>query len=1378
MAKHFQWLILFCMLPGSFVSGFAEAGLHFRHLTRNEGLLHDNVTCIAQDSIGYIWFGTHRGLNRYDGYLIDSYRYDNGKINSVYYNRVYNIEIIGHSLWMATEAGIACFDIRKKQYMDVVVENSDDQNFFSQVRALKRGCGDYMWFFTDLNRIRLGKVSYDSIQNKYIISAHKIGDGYEFVSQDNSPKLAFDESGNVWIAGKDQLSCYSRGSDGELYFAGYSDVGGRDVKEMRYENGYLWIASWNKIDKYNVQSVTELKLIQSISYSRRNVSTFYLNDNFIWLGSDYGVLQIEKKENPPTMIEYRHSSLDANSIGNDPNNIFLDRNNNIWVSTWGAGVSYANTSPKLFQIIDYKPAKSEQEIESEFISSIHKSSDGYVYMGTKFGGISRFKSKNRKDVETFCRASQLLPSVTCIQSDAENIFAAVNNTIVIIGKQNKRVEETLYTARYIFGLEFDRFDRLWAATYAGLECFEKQKGLWTKTLTLTTDSQSGLSTNFLHNIYSDKKKNELMVTSARGVNRIIFKDNGDLKNIVSYQAKETNINSLSSNYLWPIDKQNDSVYWIGSMGNGLNRLTLIDLPDGKYDYACEVYGKEDGAPSDDVESLEVDKYGNVWCGGFSLSCFDSKLKRFNVFDISDGLQSYMFGTSSACKDDDGTLYFGGAKGMNYFMPKPNTTDTNTYPVLFSRIYINGKLIDSDIEYFKSLTLKYPDNNFTLDFTSLPFNAGQHIRYRYLLEGYDNEWRYIEMGKEPRVSYQKLPYGTYKLMVGSGGWKDWKDDLSVMTLHVLPPFWWTWQAKLIYLLIVAGLVYLLLKSFLRWMQMKQTLSLQTEREQQKEEMMQLKMRFFTDVSHEFKTPLSIINSAIVELDEEETIPRENKHFGLVKRNSNKLLKLINELLDFHRADIREAHLKTTYVLVQNIIAQIYDEFQAWAAYSGISMTLSMPEKEIWMWLDEEHFGKIVSNILSNSIRYTEAGGSIHVNISTGNVQDKAAYYEASFQCLDDLFRNNHLMITVRDTGVGISEESLPKIFERFHQVESKTGKHLGSGIGLALVRSLIRLHHGGIVVSSKRNVGTEITVALPLDDSYLSKDEKTDESSFELGVYLSDYAVEYEHLDQSNLTENSLEDKPTLLLVDDNQEILMILQEHFKTDYNTILAFDGEEAFRKCNTEFPDLVISDVMMPKMTGIELCTNLKKNLRTCFIPVILLSAKSLVENQIEGVESGADAYIPKPFDIRLVRATVRNLLLRSGQLKDFNTAQLTINRRKELFDDKRQAFLLQLTNLVETNMNNPHFSVDHLCLELGINRSKLYSIIKEVTGMTLGHYILTVRLDKAAELLKNTDMTITETCYQIGIESPSYFSKAFKIQFGVSPSEFIKTEKDRMG
>jgi signal transduction histidine kinase/DNA-binding response OmpR family regulator/ligand-binding sensor domain-containing protein len=1386
--KHLRYQILalvFCCL--CYTNLHAESGLLFRHLTRNEGLLHDNVTCISQDSIGYIWFGTHRGLNRYDGYSIDSYRYENGRINSVYYNRVYNIEIVGNLLWMATEAGIACFDIRKKQYIDVEIDDPVNSGFYHQVRSLKRGYNGFLWFFTDLDRIRLGKVNYNPDTERCTIVTCKIGDDYEFLSQYYNSRLAFDETGNVWISGRDHISCYSRGSDGEFYFAGYMEQDiGRDIKDMRYENGSLWIAYWDKIAKYNVVSATEVKQVWAASYSYRNVLAFYPDDNFIWIGSDLGVLQIGKEGNPPTLIEHKHIPLNVYSIGNDLNNIFLDRNSNLWISTWGAGVSYANTNPKFFHAISYSPFKSERTIDAEFVSSIHKSSDGFVYLGTKFGGISCFNSKNKKAVENFCYKPQLLPAVTCICSDAEDLFAAVNNTVVVIDKRNRQIKKILQTVRHVFWIEFDRFNRLWTATHAGLECFEKQNGKWTKTITLTSATKFALSTDLLHNIYSNKEKNELLITSASGINRLIFEENGNIKNIIHYVAKENKPGSLSSNFLWPVDKENDTVYWIGSMGNGLNRFTLIDKPDGTYDYTCEVYGIESGAPSGDIESVAIDKYGNVWCGGFSLSCFDTKLKRFNVFDINDGLQSYMFGTSSACKDDDGVLYFGGAKGMNYFMPTPNTTDLNSSQVFFSRIYINGKPAHSDIEFSGNLTLNYPDNNFMLDFTSLSFNPGQHIRYRYRLEGYDSEWRYIEMGKEPRVSYQKLPFGRYKLIVESGGWKEWKGSFSTMTLRVTPPVWLSWWAIVIYVLIGIHLLYFFIEYFLQWMQMKQTIAFQTEREQQKEEMMQLKMRFFTDVSHEFKTPLTLINSAIAELNEEELAINENKHFGVIKRNSNKLLKLINELLDFHRSDIKEARLKTTYIQVQDIVIQIFNEFQDWATFSGISMTLSLPKKDIRLWLDEEHFGKIVTNILSNSIRYSEAGGKVDIEMSTGNARNMTTFYEAPFRCLDDLYKDNHLIITVRDTGVGISQESLPKVFERFHQVESKTGKHLGSGIGLALVRSLIRLHHGGIIVSSKRNTGTEIIIALPVDDGYLKKEEKVDVNSFELGVYLSDYAVEYEQVELNIKEEKCLENKPTILLVDDNQEILLILYEHFKRDYNIILACDGEEAFQKCNTHFPDIVISDVMMPKMNGTELCTNLKKQLLTCFIPVILLTAKSLVEHQIEGIESGADAYIPKPFDIRLIRATVRNLLTRSGQLKDLIPANNSkysdmneirnnlpaVNKRRELLDEKQQIFFSKLTWLVDANMDNPDFSVDHLCLELGINRSKLYGIVKEITGMTLGHYILKIRLEKAADLLRNTDMTITETCYKIGICSPSYFTRAFKTQFGMTPSEFVKT------
>lgn len=1375
MRYYKQIILSLIVLSCAFITGNAQEELLFRHLTRNEGLLHDNVTCIVQDSLGYMWFGSHRGLNRYDGYSIDSYKYENGIINSVYYNRVYSIQIVGRYIWLATEAGLACFDIRTKQFVSYRTEAQPDPAFYSKVRMLKQGIGNQLWLISD-NQIRLVKVESSEKDNgEPVISARKIGDAYNYISDELNPKVATDSLGNAWISGKRYLSAYKVDAEGELKFSGNINNNiGSGVRDICYDNGDLWIIYQEHLAKYKIENDGSYTLAKQVMFhTPGGVLSLCVDPEYVWIGANEGLFQVWKSNESTSVMEHKHSPSNPYSVGSDINNIFLDRDNNLWVSAWTAGVSYANTRARFFKTVRYSPFRtSDTSIGSEFISSVHYSKDGHVYMGSKFGGLSSFDIRTKEVIWDYCHLPQLFPSITSIQSDSRNIYAAVRDNIVIINKKTREVTHSLRTINggYIFWLDFDKFNRLWVTTYAGLECFEEINGLWKNTMTYTsrTPAPCNLSTDLLHNIYSDTTKNELIITSAMGINRVIFDNEGKVVRIVKYLARENDENSLSSNYIWPIDKGSDSTYWIGTMGNGLNKVTLIDRPNGIYDYSAESYGIEAGATSNDIESIEVDKFGRVWCGGFNLNYFDDGIKRFNVFDTNDGLQSYVFGTSSSAKDDEGNLYFGGAHGLNYFTPIAETPHNTSYRVYFTGCHINGKPVDSDIEFSNSLELKYPDNNFSVNFTSLSYSNQHHIRYRYKLEGYDNEWRYIEAGKEPAVAYQKIPFGSHTLLVEAGDWQIWSNEQYALQIYSQPPFWMTWWAYTLYILAILGLFYVGFRYFIKWTQMKNTISMQKEQERQKEEMMQMKMRFFTDVSHEFRTPLTLISHAINEIAEDEDICT-NKYVNIIKHNTGKLSNMVNELLDFHRAEVKSAQLRTTYTSIPEYVSDIYEEFKGWAEASDIHVNLQIDNPEIGMWIDPEHFGKILSNILSNSIRYSHAGSEINIQVAKGYVNDIVPRYKDSFWNTKDMIPGEQAIIRVSDTGIGMEKAVLPTIFKRFHQVQNNTGKqHTGSGIGLSLVKSLIELHHGGIIISSKPDAGTEVIIALPISDTYLAKEEKIEESTFVLKDYLSNYAVEYEPLEIEETTAIYMEGKPTILLVDDNHEILMILREYFVKDYNIIMAIDGQEALDKCNRSLPDIIISDVMMPRMNGIELCATLKKNLQTCFIPIILLTAKSQVEDQIEGIEMGADAYIPKPFNPRLLKANVRNLLNKSHQMRNLPTAN---NVRQEIQDKKQREVFGKLVELVNANLTDQQFSVDHLYLELGMNRTKLYSFIKSTTGMSLGNYIRKIRLDKAAELLRTTDMSISEVGYAVGIESPSYFTRTFKEQFGSSPSEFIK-------
>lgn len=1338
----------------------AQEGLLFHHLTRKDGLLHDNVTCISQDSLGYMWFGTHRGLNRYDGYTIDSYKNGKGKVESVYYNRIYSMQSMGHYLWLATAAGLTCFDIQSKKFIEYEQrENSSKTSFYDQVRIVKKGFNNQLWLISD-REIRVIHIVLPSSSNKNekpVIEPILIQSQYQITCEVLHPKIATDNQQNVWITENSNLRLYHFKNGKYTLVPSEINFIGSGVRDMYYENGFLWILYHNQLKKYQVnkQKATYTLVDEFTFETQDGLTSLSIDNQSVWITSNRGLFQVNKQQK--TIFAHRHDPTNPYSISNDVNNNFLDNQGNIWVSAWASGISYADTKLPFFHTIRYTFSDKNSVKGSEFISAMHYSDDGYIYIGSKFSGISRLDTRTKSFEQNYCNSPELLPSITSLHSDAKYLYAAVREQITIIRKADKRVEHILPTKGYVFGVDMDKYHRLWVATHEGLQCFEQKNGTWQPLYSFTqySDEPYRLSTNILHNIYSDTTKNELLITSTKGIHRVILSDSGEVSRIVIYVARENDSTSLSSNYLWPIRKGGEHTYWVGTLGSGLNKVTFLDK-NGAYTYTSECYGTESGALSGDVESIEVDAFGKVWCGGYNLSYFDDSAKRYRVFDTKSGLQSHIFGTSSSCRDAQGNLYFGGAHGLNYFLPLVEEKQEIT-PIYFSR-YRSNQIYQNDIEFSNKIVLEYPNNTFSVDFTILSYNK-EPIRYRYKLSETDTKWQYIE-GK-PTITYQRVPFGKHKLLVEAGNWDRWSGNVYSLEVVSYPPIWLSWGAYVLYCCLGIGLVYIGFRYFIRWTQMKQLLAIQNEREQQKEEMMQLKMQFFTDVSHEFRTPLTMIGHAVTEIDEEPN--QSKKYINIIRRNAGKLSNMVNELLDFHKMELRQPTLKTSYINVSSFITDIYDEFKEWSSSQNIQMSLTIDTSPINMWIDQRYFGKIISNILSNSIRYSKEGNLIHIQVSQGTLKSISTRYKNSFWNTQSMINAPQLIIKVSDMGIGIDKEVLPKIFDRFYR-GNKQRTRLGSGIGLSLVKSLMELHRGGIIISSEMNVGTEIILMFPITDTYLISSEKIDKSDFVLKEYLSDYAVEYEpHTEEECIESQQATDKPTLLLVDDNHEVLMILREIFVKEYAILMASDGQEALEKCNTYFPDLIISDVMMPKMDGLELCEILKKQLRTCFIPIILLTAKAQIEHQIEGIETGADAYLLKPFNTKLLKATVRNLLRKNGKNKDTLT-------RKEHIDKKQQAYLQRIETLVLDNLTNHKFSVDHLSMELGWSRTKLYANVKNATGITLAHYIRKIRLDKAAELLTTTDMRISEVCYQVGIDSPAYFTRAFREEFGVSPSEYI--------
>lgn len=1361
----------------------AEDMLQFNRLSHIDGLLHDNVTSIVQDSTGFMWFGTHRGLNRYDGYRIDSYKYDGDDINSIYYNRIYSMARQGDLLWLATEAGLACFDTNTKEFLDYKVNSvNNDEEFYSKARYVAPDDnGKRIWILSG-KKIRLIKTLKDDsgVSLKYV----KIGNSNCFESEGLNPRVVSDNEGRVWFSGDQNIEAYHEDNTGNLIYTGeVAGVNGYNIRALLRDNGTLWIAYNDRILKCEVLEDGMLRPGEEISIPTSvGINSIAVDPQNLWVAAQDGLFCLPK-ENPHDFTMYHSSSSDPRSIIRDINNIYIDDCSNVWLSGWESGVAYASPMSGMFGMMPF-PSYSDKNA-SEFVSAIHCGQDGYIYVGSKFGGLGRIKSDTREADWDFCHEPVLLSNnIPSIADTKDKVFVAIDNGVQVVDKSTGKILDYIPTqgGGYIFWITFDKFGRIWLATYAGLECFDSDdKGKWQPRYLFRAkgDSDLRLSTDMLHNICSDTVRNELIVTSAVGINRVIMDNTGEVKDILTYTASMGNAGErLSSNYLWPIAKApEDGVYWVGSMGSGLNKVKFND--DGTY--TARRFGKAEGAVSDDIESIELDRFGRVWCAGPGLGYFDENIGRFKFYDISDGLQGNLFGTSSAAADRNGALWFGGSNGLNYFIPTREASAPIKAGVIFSLIE-SGKEILKDLRSRADITLEYPDNNFKVDFSTLSYATTNLVRYRYRLDGYDKDWHYIRPGELPQASYTNLPpHKKLKLIVEAGDWQDWSGVPTVLTINSKGPWWSSWWAIVIYIILSLTLIATLSHYFINWTRMKQAIAIRRDKEEQQKEMMQMKMRFFTDVSHEFRTPLTLIRHAAGEL-QHHTADNE-RYVRIISRNAGVLTNMVNELLDFHRADMKSTPLRTTLTSVNPLINAIVEEFKGWAEDSGIDIELHFDENNIEMWLDREQFSKVLSNIISNSIRYSEGKGHIEINVSTGLYQDVSTAFPNRVSLVSAMVPGKQLIVKILDSGIGIPADSLPIIFERFKQTPGNSKTSSGSGIGLSLVKYLIDLHQGGIVASSEEGVGTEIIIFIPMTYDYLTPDQKIGESVFDVKDYLNTYEAEYEkvgtRLPSLQEDKEGSEHSQTIMVVDDNLEILDLLYDFFSKDYDVVVAKDAGEALEKASKKLPDLIISDIMMPGMDGMEFCRKMKNDLRTCHIPVVLLTAMAHEENRIEGIETGADAYIAKPFNPRLLTATVKNLLARNNRQnsieRDSHKEENTFIRQ-EILDKKERDLFERFEALVKDNFTNPDYTVDDIWKDLNINRTRLYTMVKDTTGISMGNYIKKLRLEKASELLLTTDLSVAEVAYNVGIESHAYFTRSFRLQYGMSPTEWIKYHRNK--
>ena len=1377
MKAMFLWIFVACMTSG--VVFGQSYPYQFHYLTVDEGLSHTDAFDIAQDQQGYIWIGTLFGLNRYDGYSVKKYYNSNVPLTNAFKNRIRCISPDEKgNIWLGTENGLQRFNTRTETYTDF----DETQKINLVFDKLVKPAGELLYGlagkqlklflidgtsieeqrlhipqdvqFSDMALAQDGLLYLSSNKGLWILDKKRTFKHISITGVPDQPLtfVYFDRLQHLLTATCDKVFFFDKGSDSK-----HSDTTGTLMVDKRFDfvsGGCIkGIAQGNKSDYWIITA-----------------------EDLLTLDVNSGVFRAANDKNSS-------SSLSSRSMAR----IFVDRSECLWVCTFGGGVNYCDLNEKLFYTLQHNPTISNT-LSGNHIRSVLEDGDN-LWIGTTANGLNLYNLKTQKfqyyntSTSPVKLKSDKIASLTF--DNEQNLWIGSVAGIEILKQGSRRLWKPAGYDKFptysIGTLIKDCYGNIWFGN------LRKNFGVIWK------DKLNSYHVKYYDEgyfIFADKKSPLLFVSSTHGLKQLFIDEEGNIKKVLQYSASSKR-NHLSSDYTCPIAQQNDSTYWIGTIGGGLNRLLLYPKSSS---FNIKTYTGDYGV-FNDVESLEIDKSGNIWMGGNRLECLNPSTGKLIKYDKNDGLQGNSFKIGASYKGADGRLYFGGINGLNYFYPdqiKSNHIDAR--PILTDILINNQKphygdssenSISQVIGYSRNLELSYLQNNFVISFSSMHFANPLKCQYRYKLIGFDKDWKFTD-GTNPHAAYSNLDYRNYRFVVeATNNDGIWSKSQAETYISIIPPWWKSEIAKIMYtLLIISGLAGIYIYQA-RWYRLKRELAVRAINEKkkeeihkQREELYQQQLNFFTNISHEFRTPLTLILGPLESLISQNKSAVLGNSYQLMFRNAKRLLNLISELMNFKKVADSVIKLQVKPVIVHQLCKNVAEEFQGLALSKDIRFEITDHAKEtleqpLTAWLDVQILERILFNLLNNAFKYTGEGGQISFEVLLDMDKGKPAY-QTGFQLLNKGDRaKRYIYFRVADSGIGISSDSITRIFDRYYQVNSN---HLGSGIGLALVKSLTQLHKGDIHVSSERHKGTEIIIGIPLDkESYAESEKVASTSGIEARLEAIDNSVIAPMPDHENAAHSSTpKSHKCILLVDDNQELRAFLKQSFEKYYCIYEAEDGNSAIEIATENIPDLIISDVMMPGMDGIELCKIFKERIETSHIPFIILSAKEALATKIAGMESGADFYFAKPLSIELLLLTVHNVFEQTEKLKRRYIDNYLSDATELVHSEKDKEFIQTFLNLIEDNIHDPELDVDFLCRQLCISRTKLYQKIKSISDQSVGEFIRTVRLKKAIQIMTHEDVAMNEVADRIGLQSSSDFSRVFKKEYGKSPLQFIQSLK----
>jgi signal transduction histidine kinase/ligand-binding sensor domain-containing protein/DNA-binding response OmpR family regulator len=1290
------------------------------------------VTSFIEDRYGYIWMGTTRGLNRYNGNEFTQFYFNNDSV-SLPANTVTSLLYDSQNqLWVGTTTnGVGLYEEGK--FKNIEIESSS--KFICQILEDKKGrvivntSNDICVYNTKTNKFE-GKISYFSkFPNPTVLNLE-----------------AIDANNRIWVATQTDISVYD---ENFKLIKKIPTPTARIIHSIFINSfGELWLSHSNGITVIDTEkiaikplpenlksheSLPHTKISNIFDYNKRAVilktfeSEFYLYD-FI----------------TNTLIHQSHKDFPFRAPDFETTTIFNDSRNNLWFGSTDKGFEMGRKSEKIFN----DKFVLENALGGKSIMKIAQPKDKSLWFLTSKEGIFKYNPNDGSIVKV------TLPYVN-FAKNGNLFFDSEDYLWVVSGNDLFQCNASGTSIKIVKSFKFDESmsaitqddnGSLWIAGFGEYIYFKrKEQAIFERKQFYEPGYNNTTSLMKL-------KSGEIGVTA---LGRDVFMINPNSLTTRAINIKDT----ATVKPFLPVSMYEDSkgLIWISTHLNGLYSYSPISKKIKSYansKLACN-----------DISGIIEDNQGYLWIPTQNgLSKLDPSNEKIISYFMEDGTGGNQFNFNALIKDSEGRLYFGAPHGVTEINPIKPIPDQSNKLIIEKITSDKNKLyeISSQKKLGEKVKIKDWNNSFSIHYTILNFSQLKNYHYAYKLEGYNEDW--VEAGKSRQANFYKIPPGTYNFKVRASSNNQEDSFETSLTVTLLPPWWCSNSMMLLYFILLSAVSYGLHRLYRSWRSDKeQTLLAETEK-QEAIKMNELNFNYFTNISHEFRTPLTMINGPVTMLSTKSFDAETLTLISIIQRNVDKMLNLVNQFLDFNNLKEGETVLKASYSNILPEIKRNIDLFTFVAREKKITLSITAAEEPIMLYLDKDKLDKILSNILSNAIKYTPAGEVIEIAVGVVDFDKKI---KEQFENLSaDILKL--VKIDIKDTGVGIPKKDLKKVFERFYQVKHKNGlNHYGTGIGLNYSQRLVRAHHGDITALQNTHQGTIISIVLPLDEtSYSSSEIIADD---DLTVHL-----QKEIQNPLNSTDETLEltqKKEQILIVDDEPEITHFLKTILSVEFTVECVFTAEDAIQKIETFEADLIISDVLMPGMSGYDFCQYLKENIDYSHIPVILLTAKSTTQEQVKGLYQGADAYITKPFDPLYLISVIKSQINNRKKVREMLTTTTTTKKMLSAssISPHDKILLKEFYVLMNEELDNTELNIKKITEKLNISRTKFYYKIKSLTGENPASFFKTYKLNKAAEYIKTGQYNISEIAYMTGFNTLSHFSISFKKQFGVSPSEF---------